>query len=617
MRLTRGTGSGRRFLLLGGAALLILFAAWASLSPPPNPRTPSGLRRFSSSYATMPDGSRLAVRLALPPGYEKGARIPALMEVTRYGTKSRPTALLNALLNLRIAKLRSEGPLESAFAARGYAVVRVDARGSGASFGRRDMEFSREEIGDLGSLVDWIVSQPWSNGQVGTYGLSFSGNSAELALACRRPALLGAAPLYPDFDPVMENALPGGLFNVALVRAWNEANQAMDKNRDHGIFFTGPQPVDGDRGGRLLGAAIAGHRSFDSYEALNKLRYTDQELAPGYLPADLAPWSRRADIEALGRPLYLRVGWLDAATTKGALERYLSYSNPQTLVIGPWGHGGRSARDPFLDIGKPREELEALQGRETADFFQALFEGRAPGGKSILYYTFGEGSWKRSEVWPPEGLGVRRLWLDAGRALSATPPREAGRDRYRVDFGTSTGERNRWRTNLGGGPVVYPDRAAEDIRLLCYTSPPLERDLEITGSPLVTLSLSSSASDGALFVYLEDLGPDGKVSYITEGELRLLYRAESKEGAPHAILGPWHSGREAEASPLVPEETVSLRLALEPTSVLLRKGHSIRLAIAGQDAASFAPLPAEGQVELALLRGGDGGSWLELPSRER
>jgi uncharacterized protein len=69
----------------------------------------------------------------------------------------------------------------------------------------------------------------------------------------------------------------------------------------------------------------------------------------------------------------------------------------------------------------------------------------------------------------------------------------------------------------GGHDVIYSDRSEEDKRLLIYTGSPLERDTEITGSPIVTLVLSSSHSDGALHVYLEDVALDGRVTYITEG----------------------------------------------------------------------------------------------------
>ena len=68
-----------------------------------------------------------------------------------------------------------------------------------------------------------------------------------------------------------------------------------------------------------------------------------------------------------------------------------------------------------------------------------------------------------------------------------------------------------------GKPVTYPGRARAGERLLVYKTPPLEKDLEIAGYPVVTLYLSSSEDDGVVFVYLEDEHPGGEVTYLTEG----------------------------------------------------------------------------------------------------
>jgi len=454
--------------------------------------------------------------------------------------------------------------------------------------------------------------------------MSFSGNTAEIAAASGHPALAAAAPLYPDFDPVMHNAMPGGILNVALVKAWSESNLAMDANQGRSLFFAGTASVDGDRGGRLLKAAIAGHRTIDTYAAVQGLTYADDLMAPAYPAWSLSPWSHRAGIEASAVPLYVRVGWMDASTVNGALEHFLTYSNPQTLVIGPWSHGGFHFYDPFLDLPASRRELEAGQARDIADFLQPRLEGRGAGHgvaqplKMIRYYTFGEGAWKTAATWPAPGFETRRLWFAQGGRLSAArPAMREGADYYAVDYSATTGSSNRWHTNLGGGAVLYPDRRAQDASLLCYTSEALATDLEVTGLPVLTLNLSANTPDAAIFVYLEDVAPDGRVGYITEGELRALHRRISTGTPPHAILGPYHSMERKDGSPLEPGRNTELQIALQSTSVLLRKGHRIRIAIAGQDAASFARIPGIGDTAITVERNGLLSSWLDLPARAR
>jgi uncharacterized protein len=93
------------------------------------------------------------------------------------------------------------------------------------------------------------------------------------------------------------------------------------------------------------------------------------------------------------------------------------------------------------------------------------------------------------------------------------------------------------------------------------------------------------------------------VSYLTEGELRALHRRVSTPPAGRPSLGPYHSMAKADGLLLVPGEITELRIGLIATSVLVKSGHRLRLAIACADAETFARIPAEGQVEIELLRG--------------
>ena len=206
--------------------------------------------------------------------------------------------------------------------------------------------------------------------------------------------------------------------------------------------------------------------------------------------------------------------------------------------------------------------------------------------------------------------------LAAGRRLEPAPPRTTGgSDRYRVRFDTTTGLRNRW--FLTGQDIVYPDRRAEDRKLLTYTSAPLARATEVTGTPVVSLELASTATDGAVFTYLADVAPDGRVTYVTEGELRGLHRKVSTGKPPFPIFGPYHSFDRADAQPLVPGRQAALAFALLPTSVLIRKGHRIRVAIAGADSGTFARIPATGPPVLAVARNSASASAIDLPVRPR
>ena len=501
-------------LTILGAGVLIIAAA--GLLPPRNMMTAWGIRERSSSHVAMPDGTKLAVRVILPTRVASGSRIPAVAEMTRYTTWYKRKFLYNLMINLGLEDVSKE-PVRR-FVSAGYAFVAVDARGSGASFGTRPMECSREEVADWGPIVDWIDSQPWSSGRVASYGVSYSANTAELAAASGRTGLAAVLSLYADFDVPGQNAMPGGIANRSVAE-WSSGNIAEDR----GIVADNPAvagvaPVDGDRGSRLLKAAQAGHRTADLGAVLNRITYFDEEIAPGYDANSLSPYSYREAIGKGATPLYVRVGWMDAGTANGAIERFLSYPNPQVLVIGPRSHGGWHFYDPFTESSAGTPELDKAQSDGMIAFLDPLLKSvpNAAGaltpaaGKVIRYYTFGEGAWKTTATWPVPGFTTRTFFADAGGRLSGKAPAVASAaDHYDVDFSATTGSTNRWHTNYGGGRVDYPDRAMSDRGLVTYTTEPLARDTEITGLPVATLEIQSSATDGAFFVYLEDVAPDG------------------------------------------------------------------------------------------------------------
>jgi hypothetical protein len=192
------------------------------------------------------------------------------------------------------------------------------------------------------------------------------------------------------------------------------------------------------------------------------------------------------------------------------------------------------------------------------------------------------------------------------------PTAESGADTYTVDFEATTGTLNRWHTQMGGD-VIYPDRAEQDKRLLTYTSNTLAEDIEITGHPVVTLYVASTHTDGAFFVYLEDVDESGRVTYVTEGQLRALHRKVSTDEPPYAMLVPYHSFKREDGALLVPGETAELKFGLHPTSVLVKKGHRLRIAIAGHDKDTFARIPAEGDPVVTIERNARFASCIDLP----
>jgi len=565
-----------------------------------------------SLLVPMRDGVRLAVDLILPAGLAPGERVPALLHQGRYWRSVALRGPARVMFD-GVARHGQLGPFKDHFVRRGYAWLDVDTRGSGASFGTRLWDFSPEEIQDGADLVDWIVRQPWSDGTVAGVGVSYSGSAAELLLANRHPAVKAALPLFCDFDQYQDILAPGGVPHRAWLEAWGRFTRRLDRGvlpidawwmR---LFVRGVRPVDGDHARALLAAALRDHGQNFDFAALGEVVYRDDlpfdgARAPGVARQSLAradawladrfgpdfrtrgtdlasPHAYAGDVDASGAPVYAYSGWLDGAYAGAAAARFATLRSPANrLLLGPWDHSLHVV-SPHGDLGRSRFD----HAGELLRFLDQHVRGLATGLEReprVHYYTEGAETWRAADTWPPPAEPLV-LYLAAEGALASAPPADAAAaDAYDVDFGAGTGPASRW-SALSGRPIgaPYPDRAERDRRLLVYTSAPLPAAIEVTGQPVVTLQLASSATDGAFFAYLEDVAPDGRVEYVTEGLLRGLQRRRAP-GSSDPLALPARSFRRADAEPLVPGQVAELAFPLLPTSTVFAAGHRVRLSLA-------------------------------------
>jgi hypothetical protein len=572
-----------------------------------------------SFYVEMRDGVPIAVDLYLPREAVEGARIPAILRQTRYWRAPRFRPVWRPL---------ADRPQELAqrFLARGYAWLDVDVRGSGASGGVQRSLWSDDEVSDGGELVDWIVRQPWSNGAVGALGDSYDGTAAELLLATGRPAVKAVAPRFALFDGYTDIAFPGGVRLAWFSDAWGRFNDAIDRGQIWRafpwwvpIFISGPRPVDGPDGDAGVRAAQLAHQAnFDVARASREVEFRDD--VPPEMRVPTGQWSpccgRRAAIEASGAAVLGVSGWWDGAYPRAAVSRFRAMRNPGgRLLLGPWNHGGDQQPDPL-------EATRASQfdhAGELIRFFDFHLKGAANGWDSepaVRYFTTGEGVWKHASSWPPAATPTS-YFLRESHALSPAPPEAAsGADEYAPDPESGTGASSRWRGLAVPTWTEYGDRRDADRHNLVYESAPLSRDLEVTGHPLLFLTLRADATDAAIFAYLEDVAPDGRVGYVTEGEFRAVHRRLEPSAQAPTALEPLHSFLRADARPLEAGEPAQLVFDLLPISHLFRRGHRIRLALAGGDRDQFAAPPSAAR-HWSVERSSGAASHLELPVVDR
>jgi uncharacterized protein len=612
------------------AALAVTTAAFAvvataAAAAPPARGAPTTFPRLQALYVRMPDGVRLAVNVWLPPGTTTSSRRPAVLETDRYW---RSPAYTGGYRN------NPEYPIAKPWMARGYAYVFADLRGTGASFGTLTAELGHALIADAGPLSDWIAARPWSNGRVGVTGVSYSGDTAMLSLALRNHHITAAAPISYDFDPYEDLARPGGILIAPLIKPYGLLLRILDKAggttcatsratrqicRQDGLTGAFPEPVGGPHGKALLAAARAQHFSnVNLPQMVEEGVYRDFHRGPqSYTVASTG--SKIRAIAAGGVPILTFAGWLDAGTANGVLSQFTSLPNTQQDWIGPWSHGQGYIADPF----RPSRPLTPAEHRQLDDRVYAFFgqyvkHDHRPAAHPLLhYYTLNEGIWRTTTRWPVAGTRTRRLYFAAGHALTPRRPGMAGSDPLKLNPTAGSGPLNRWHTNLTGSAVVYPDRASVDRKLVSYTTAPLGQAARVTGLGTVTVDVTGGdgASHGALYAYLEDVRPSGRVVYVTEGELSLVDRAVAprRDNPPWARLRTPRTFDRADASPFPLGVAQRVTFDLLPTSVLFHAGDRIRVTVAAADPDAFQLLPASGRASYRIGHGGTAPSYVDLP----
>jgi uncharacterized protein len=573
--------------------------------------------RTFSLYVPMQDGVRLAVTVTMP-DVPNGMKLPALLVQTRYWRAIDYRFPMNWLerYNRKISI--------PYMAKHGYVVIIADVRGTGSSFGTWTHPWSGESFEDARDLVEWIIAQPWSNGKVGGYGGSFQGTMAELLAALQHPAVRAVIPMYNPADLLRDFSHPGGILNDHSMRDMCDMTYDLDNNKMPKImgamryFVRGVMPVDEDRDRSLLAQAVREHATTtNAYSFLKELTYRDtfSKLA-GVTIQDSVAERFIEQLKTTPTAIFGWVSFMDIAAADAAIRRFLTLPTARRLMIVPCKHNGVHYADPYEQTGAATPEDLRLHFNEWLRFFDTYLkdecENPIPEEKAVIYYTFGENRWRQTSEWPSHGHCKERWYLNDNHALSLSRPESSIADSYRVDWGATTGFYNRWLI-FSPMTVRYTNRKEQTQRLLVYRTPPLENDVCITGQPIVNLYLSANASDGALFVYLEEEDENGNVIYLTEGELRLLHHKLSSEPSPYRELVPYRTFLERDAAPMPPGEAVPVTLGLLATSTVVRRGHRLRLSIAGHDAETFSRIPAPEDLTYTIHSDASSSSWLDLP----
>jgi putative CocE/NonD family hydrolase len=510
----------------------------------------------------MRDKVRLSADLYLPGGQQ--GPFPAVLIRTPYDNNAPPM----------IEKGRR-------LADNGYACLIQDCRGRWDSEGT--YYAFHQEGADGYDTQEWVGRQEWCNGKIGTAGASYVGTTQWTSAPHRSQFLKCMAPRVTPSEYWDSPNYTQGAFQLGVLYTWGmRTNGRTAQNIDYHnwteLFHSLPI-IEADR---ALGRDLpfwkdwVRHPSYDEYW---------QQI------------SNEDKFEQIAAPALNMGGWFDLyskATFANFNGLRLRGATPEArqskLICGPWPHAlSVSQRTGDVDFGAGSlVDLESLELRWFDYWLKGMDNGitREP---PLRLFVMGINQWRDEWEWPLARTQWQKWHLHSGGrantllgdgALSAEAPGEEPADHYLYDprFPVQT---------LGGcnccSPHIVPwgpyDQRPVEMRgdVLCYTSAPLESDLEVTGPVKLVLCAASDAPDTDWTGKLVDVRPSGYAQSLCDGIARARYR-EGRD-RPRLLEGG---------------AVCEYEIDLWVTSHVFRKGHCLRLEVSSSNFPRFDRNPNTG-----------------------
>jgi putative CocE/NonD family hydrolase len=502
---------------------------------------------------------------------------------------------------------------------RGYVSVSVDVLGTGLSGGEWKLIDSDEQEA-YGEAVDWVLEQTWCNGSIGAAGTSYLSITAMLTAAQRNPAIKAVFAQMPLGDPYRGTILTGGLANAVFLGAWAPLTQQLSIHNGLALHRY-PQYA------QQIESATQQHEA-EINDAL--LPIVDQALAggTGYATDDGDFWSTRSPLEVAGNievPTFIIGGSHDIfQRDEPLLYEQLKNKVTTKLLIMEGGHAetlfaSAFNTDRFRHGGAPSTVVLLLQ------WFDQYLKGIATGADkvpNVTQYVSGYGRYRFASTtdWPHPRATARRYYLHGNMSLSRVQPANgemthtvAEPEAVSVVVGASrNGKRleavfpplhdgsncsmsyQQW--TLGVAPLLlgekscyHDDNTVEDAqKALEYQTATLLRDWYINGPIEADIWMSTTATQAALSVRVDDVQPDGTAVPLTNGLQAASFRAVDTARSRYMngeMIQPWHPFTIASILPVVPGQPMLIPVEIFPTAALLRAGHRLRIAISASNQA--------------------------------
>ncbi len=570
--------------------VLAICCFMSACAQPPQPESASEIAYLRSHYIKhefripMRDGVRLftAVYVPRPGAFADPGPYPLLITRTPYGVgpygeKSYPLAL---------------GPSDE-FEKTGYIFAYQDVRGRFMSegtfmemrphLGIKESPKDVDDSSDMYDTVEFLLKHTASNnGKVGLVGMSYPGFYTSAGIIDSHPAIKAASPQAPLTDLFLsDDAYHGGAFmladNFGFYLGFLPMHTPTTKT-PHSPFRFGAQ----DMYSFYLSIGATSNLETKVLHDPNPY-FHDQLIHDTYDDY----WQSR-DISRHLTDVHCAVmtvaGWFDGDDLAGPFKTFHSIDalNPDavnTLVVGPWNHGGwaHNDGDQLGDVEFGSKTSLFFRSQIQFPFFEHYLKNKAsaPLPKAYVFET-GTNVWHKYDSWPPKIAIERTLYLRAGGRLSFDPPlaSEDDHDQYVSDPGRPVPFLN---FNFSDVPARYVDGdqrfASRRPDVLVYQTEPLTEDLTIAGPVAPQLRIASTGTDSDFVVKLIDVYPD---DYHDSPPAHMAGYQQLVRGEPMRakFRDSWERPQ-----PLTPDAITKVNFSMPDINHTFLRGHRIMVQI--------------------------------------
>ena len=443
----------------------------------------------------------------------------------------------------------------------------------------------RNEGPDGFDTQEWIGRQPWSTGRIGMYGGSYDGWTQWTSAAHGSRSLAAIVPSVMATNLHRGLVYRGGAVNLGVLLTWGLRTSGRSRQRADDLDWR-----EAFRTLPLIEAATVAAQDIPHWRDWIAHEAEDEWWEPLDLDSHWSDYSV---------PALVTGGWYDLYSSdtfvsfNGIRSRGSGLAAKSRLVVGPWPHAlSASTKTGDVDFGaRSMIDLDALEDRWFDRWLRDVPNG-VDEEPPVKIFLMGANQWHDAPEWPLPGTDWQAWYLHSGGAantlqgdgtLSTTTPsgdEPADRYVYDPDFPVQT----------NGGcnccqPDIIPwgpyDQRDLEMRadVLCYTSPPLERDLAVVGPIRMVLWAATDGPDTDWTAKLVDVRPSGYAANLCDGIIRARWRSPDDRRTPRMV------------EPGVPER---YEIDLMVTGNVFRRGHRIRVEISSSNFPRFDRNPNTG-----------------------